>query len=704
MQDPLASLNEQQRQVVQTTHGPVLVLAGAGSGKTRALTHRIAYLISQGIATPHEIVAVTFTNKAAREMRERLASLITNSADLPHAISTFHGLGVKLLREQHEYHARSKQFVILDAKESERFVRQAVKEENLALREWNPRILRHRISEAKNEGFSPKEIVASADNPNDEVLGRIYTRYERLLAKNDAYDFDDLLLVTTKMLQQHELVRNRYQNRWRFLSVDEYQDTNPIQEQMLRLLLGSEKNICVVGDDYQAIYSWRGANVDHILRFESAYPACTTIYLTQNYRSTPQILTAANQVIAKNTAQKHKKLWTRNEGGHNVQVLELSTDRAEVGWIRKQIVDHVEAGGRLRDCAVLYRTNAQSRVLEEEFLRHRVPYTIIGGFRFYDRREVKDALAFLYWWVNPNSRLSFERIADALLDRVGPKTIDRWEQQATAENIPLETFIAREASRRPQLQPLASAFAVARKETYEKVSDLLRHLLTKSGYLRRLEDDIDGEERSQNIEELFNVASAYTDIHTFLEDVALLSDIDNLEEESDRVTCMTLHASKGLEFPIVFLVGCEDGLLPHINSFDSPASVEEERRLMYVGMTRARKRLVLTHAAERYVAGEMTPQLPSRFLENLPETVDRSSLRSSASQSTPQRVDISQFMHLQEPQDTEPVMLSVSQGEFVVHPRFGQGVVIDIHGKFLTCVFAGHGVQTIDGTTLPPAM
>lgn len=704
--NPLEGLNKQQQQAVLTTHGPVLILAGAGSGKTKALTHRIAHLVTQNIAAPHEILAVTFTNKAAREMQERIAQLLPSPTLIPRSVSTFHSLGVRFLREQAEHAPRSKTFTVLDASDSERLVRTALKEQGINLRDVTPRSMRHRISNAKNADQAPADVIATADSSADELFGTVFRRYEELLAKSDAYDFDDLLLVPVHVLEQQESVRNAYKQRWRFLSVDEYQDTNPIQDKLLRLIMNSEKNVCVVGDDYQAIYSWRGANVDHILQFEKHYPDCKVIYLTQNYRSTPQILQAANTVISHNIEQKHKELWTENKKGDNVQLLTFPSDRQEAAWVREQIEQHARNGNRLSDCVVLYRTNAQSRLFEEEFLTHRIPYTIVGGFRFYDRREIKDALAFLYLWVNPSARLPFERLCTTLLNRVGPKTIDKWEAAAEAKGISLREYISQESAHKPQLRPIAKAFTKASQKKYERVSDLLRDLLTTSGYIDSLDADPDGEERRQNIEELYNVASAYTHLDTFLEDVALLSDIDTLEETADRVTCMTLHASKGLEFPHVFLAGLEEGLLPHVNSFDTPSAMEEERRLMYVGMTRARHSLAITHATQRYRAGEMVPQLPSRFLDQLPEDItreDNSSFSSGFQPDQPSQFDgIDSFILSKPAASSEPVISPVVAGEFVTHSNFGRGVVIDVAGEQVTCVFEQHGVKQVPSSTVTP--
>ncbi len=621
MADPLRDLNDAQRQVVQTTHGPVLVLAGAGSGKTRALTHRIAYIIQNRIAPASEVMAMTFTNKAAGEMKERIRHLINNPKNTPRAIGTFHSLGARMLREASAYHSHSPHFIILDEKDKLHLIRQACRDHSLSLRDWNPHALAHRISVAKNNLLQPEVMAAEAEGLAANVAAQVYQRYEALLARHNAYDFDDLLRLPVLLMEGNPDLRAKFQRRWRWLSVDEYQDTNPLQISLLKLLLGPEQNICVVGDDYQSIYSWRGAKVDHILNFEAEFPGCQTIYLTQNYRSTPQILQAANTVIAGNRQQKHKKLWTSNKGGQPVQIVALPSDRFEARWVRQHIEDHVRAGGSLRDCVVLYRTNAQSRLFEEEFLTQRLPYTIVGGYRFYDRREVKDALAFLHLWLNPNARLSLERIAAAMLRGIGPKTLDRWEAQASTQGISLRDVLAQHSAH-PQLQRIALAYANTGGKKYEHVSHLLQDLLQDSRYVDHLKTAPDGEERVENIKELFSVAAAYIDVPAFLEDVSLLSEIDTYEEQRDRVTCMTLHAAKGLEFAVVCVVGCEEGLLPHINSYNSLAALEEERRLLYVGMTRARQQLTVTWAQQRYLAGEITPQLPSRFFDQLPEGVD----------------------------------------------------------------------------------
>lgn len=697
MQEILAGLNGEQQKVVLATHGPVLVLAGAGSGKTRALTHRVAYLIQQGIARPHEILAVTFTNKAAAEMRHRIEKLLGSPDSTPRSVSTFHAMGAKMLREQPGAHNRSRGFSILDMSDSEKLVRKALKDNDYPLKQWSPQAVRGMISEIKHDNPNIPDFL-NPTSPAEEVLAKILPIYERALAEHDAYDFDDLLRIPLKMLREVPAVRALYQSRWRFISVDEYQDTNAMQDEIISLLLGPDRNICVVGDDYQSIYSWRGANVNHILQFEKRNPGCTTILLTQNYRSTPNILEAANKVIAENTEQKHKTLWTTRETSHPVKLNTLASDRAEAQWVCGQIQAHVQNRGKLKDCAVLYRTNAQSRLMEEQFLTHRIPYTIVGGFRFYDRKEIKDALAILSFSLSLSSRIHFERIASTLLTRVGPKTIDKWEQGARATGLSLGIYLAQETGR-ADLRKIIAAIYTAKQGSHERVSDLLRALLTGTGYFTALAMLPDGKERAENVEELLNVAAAYATPEAFLEDTALLSDIDTLETETDRITCMTLHASKGLEFPLIFIIGCEEGLIPHANSLNSSASLEEERRLLYVGMTRAQDKLTITTSAYRFMGGEMSPQAPSRFLDQLPETVERSRenifnvhLKSSPN-GRENWDDISDFLH------DEPTLVQPMSGSYVSHPRFGKGVIIGSMDEMLTCVFEGHGVKSVEATS-----
>lgn len=682
MVDPLAELNEQQREAVLATSGPVLILAGAGSGKTRALTHRIAYLIYKGLAAPHEIVAVTFTNKAAGEMKDRVRSLLGTGAHTPTAMSTFHSLGARLLREAANFTTRTRGFTILDTKDSERLVRHVLQEAGVSLRTFPPKMIRHKISGAKNKGILPADYLEQAHGKTDEIVASIWPRYEELLQANNAYDFDDLLVESVRLLDQHPAVQTTLKTRWRYIHVDEYQDTNSLQERLLHLLIGDEHNICVVGDDYQAIYSWRGANVDHILGFENRFPDCRVIRLTQNYRSTPEILSVAGDIISSNTRQKHKDLWTENPGGSDVEIIQLGSDREEASFIRRAIASHLESGGALSDCAILYRTNAQSRLFEEEFLTHQIPYTIIGGFRFYDRREIKDALALLQWYTNPNSRLALDRIAGALLSGVGPKTIDRWVHGAQTTGANLRQYLETQAALRPALAKFLAAYT--RIPTSENVANLLQHLLKETGYLNSLKDAPDAEERLENIAELLNVTSVYTDVTTLLEEAALLTDLETTNTR-DQVTCMTLHAAKGLEFSYVYIAGCEEDLLPHVSSITDASQIEEERRLLYVGVTRAKQKLTATFAQTRYQGGQLTPRMPSRFLEPI-QTAKR------------QAHDAGESSLFGE----EEISYAV-QGEWVTHLQFGRGIVIGTSTSGVTCVFEGHGVKTVASNQLEVA-
>lgn len=684
MRDPLAGLNEEQRQVVTTTEGPVLVLAGAGSGKTRALTHRLAYLIAAGCAKPQELLAVTFTNKAAREMRHRISDLVGPAVASAVACSTFHSLGARLLREQWRHTRRSAGFTILDAGDSERLIKHILDQHQISAKQWSPRSLARAISKAKNSLISPADFARHVDSTFTEVAATVYTSYQTELARHDSYDFDDLIGELLSLLQNNASVRQHYQTLWRYVSIDEYQDTNPPQEALIRQLLHPQPNLCVVGDDYQAIYSWRGAQVDHILRFEQKYPACTTIYLTQNYRSTPAILAAANAVIAENAEQKHKKLWTAREAGSSVALVAVNSDREEAQLVRQAIERYRAAGGKARDCAVLYRTNAQSRLFEESFVTAGIPYTIVGGLRFYDRAEIKDALALAHFLVNPRGGLALQRIVRAVVRGVGPKTITRLTAAAQARGQDLLSILSDQelltARQRAALAPLVNAYTKASQQL--SVREQIFVLLEMSGYLQYLLSLPDGEDRRENIEEFLNVAAGYNDLVGFVEAVSLLSDIDTPAVEQDRVLCMTLHAAKGLEFTNVWVVGLEEGLLPHKNSADSQAELEEERRLLYVGMTRAREQLTLSYALARTIHGQHLPQLPSRFLEALPTT-------------DLERIQVVADGFLNPLVGSDDVVYSSHEvGDIVTHPVFGRGVVIQTQGNTLTAVFEGYGVKT----------
>ncbi len=694
MTDALADLNEAQKCVVNAVSGPVLVLAGAGSGKTRALTHRIAYLIQQGFAQPDQLLAVTFTNKAAQEMRDRIGKLIGREASNQALISTFHGLGARLLREQHKYLNRSASFSILDTTDSERLIKEALASSGLSARDWSPRFVLHSISAFKNEFLGPNDAMREAKTDQANVMAETYKVYERLLHEHDAYDFDDLLIEPARLLQKSQEVRQFYQRRWRYLSVDEYQDTNPVQNSILHLLLNKEHNLCAVGDDYQAIYSWRGAKVDHILRFTQTFPNAKTIYLTQNYRSSGSILDVANKVISENKEQMHKELWTSSSAGQPVSIMALQSDQAEADWVAQRVNDHIENGGSAGDWAILYRTNAQSRAFEESLMKQGLPYTIIGAVRFYERAEVKDALALLNLLVNPNHLLALQRLARVLLSGIGPKTVEVLRSESKKRGLTLRQIMGDQSIVSPRqylaFQPLLRAYEKVGQIQDYAVKTVLETLLRTSGYHSYLKNLPDGLDRLANIDELISVAATYKDVRQFVDDTTLLTDQDNVKVGSNTVKCMTLHASKGLEFNNVVIGGCEEQLLPHHNSLESPAQIEEERRLLYVGMTRARKELYISYVRNRSLHGERLIQTPSRFLSDLSSSILKISL-----DDTP---DL-----LPDHSTKDSVYSSFEVGDLIHHPVFGQGAVIQTHGSLITAVFSNYGVKTLDGTTLASA-
>lgn len=708
MIDPLTGLNDKQQEAVMATAGPVLVLAGAGSGKTRVLTHRLAYLLATGAATPDQLLAVTFTNKAAAEMRTRIGRLIDASAASAVTVGTLHGLGARILREQHSYTNRSARFTILDTADTDRMIKESLTALGISSQTITPRHIRGVISLAKRTHRTTADLAAEADSPLTEAAARAYPIYEQLLAQADCYDFDDLIISALRVVSDNPDVRRHYQQRWRYLSIDEYQDTSPPQDALIKLLLTTEQNLCAVGDDYQAIYSWRGAQVDHILNFEQQFPQCTTIYLTQNYRSTAPIIAAANQVIAANSQQKHKELWTQESGGQQVAHVTAPTDRSEAALVRTHIAEAINQGVAPGQCAVIYRTNAQSRLFEEEFVRHNIPYRIVGGIRFYDRSEIKDAIAFLQLVVNPNAFTSLLRITQAMIVGVGPKTLVGIRTYAHDHHLSLmEALGAPEAvttRARAAFAPLKQAIEAAKAlVNHDSLDHVLETVLSTSNYLGSIAEQERGAERLENIEELYNVASRYEDIQQFIDDVALISDIDDLADRqnkgTDQVVCLTFHAAKGLEFERVWLVGCEEGLLPHRNSIVSPAEIEEERRLLYVGMTRAKERLTLVSARTRAIHGEQLPQVPSRFLQTLPDTVERTVITESSWHIGATTVNSGNQHTSPTDLESDPAIWDgdlPDVGSFVSHRHFGQGVVIQIAGSIITCVFEDHGVKTID--------
>ena len=629
------TLNPMQREAVFTTEGPLLVLAGAGSGKTRALTHRVAYLIEEKGVKPWNILAITFTNKAAGEMRERVNQLVDFGADSVW-VSTFHSLCVRILRRFIENLGYTTDFSIYDSDDTKTLMKQIFKD-----LEVNQKVLKERgvlgvISSAKNEMISPEEFLLSAKADGDSRLqriGELYMEYQKRLKKNNALDFDDLLVKTVELFQAKQEVLEYYQDRFRYIMVDEYQDTNTVQFKLVSLLAAKYRNICVVGDDDQSIYRFRGANIKNILSFEETFPGAKVIKLEQNYRSTKMILDSANEVIKNNAGRKDKTLWTENEVGERPVFREFGSSFDEAEWVVRDIV---KKGGPWKDYAILYRTNAQSRLFEEKCIAYNLPYRLVGGVNFYQRKEIKDILCYLKTIANGRDELAVQRIINVPKRGIGAMSVARVNMFAMENDM---SFY--EALERVQAVPGIGKAALKigvftdqigefRKMLREEktIKDVIEAVLEKTGYREELkeEGEVEAESRLENIEELINKAVSYWEsadepsLSEFLEEVALVADIDSMDESEDRIILMTLHSAKGLEFPYVYLVGMEDGLFPSMMSLmEGPEALEEERRLCYVGITRAEKRLTLTAAKSRMVKGEMQYARTSRFINEIPD-------------------------------------------------------------------------------------
>jgi len=652
----LNRLNPEQQRAVRTTDGPVLILAGAGSGKTRVLAHRVAYLVGVKGVRPWQILAVTFTNKAAAELRARIVGLVGEEAGREVAMGTFHALCARVLRRDGAAIGVDPHFVVYDADDQQALMKQILREEDLPITgEHKPSAILGAISRAKNEMIDAEFLAQNAHTHREREIARLFRRYQARLGSAAALDFDDLLLEAVRLFREAPAVLERYQGRWRYLHVDEYQDTNRPQYLWVKALGAAHGNVCVVGDDDQSIYSWRGADIRNILDFERDYPSATVVKLEQNYRSTQLILDAAHAVVTNNASRKDKKLWTENSGGRPIARFEAYNEEEEAEWIARQIEELTGGRGTIltrradedvehwerRDIAVMYRTNAQSRAIEEACLRYSIRYQLVGGTRFYQRREVKDALAYLRILRNDADQVSFERVLNVPARGIGEKSLEELRVAAAAtapEGQGAATYWgAVQAGADGRIEALGSrarsalagfAALVARLRTRVGVlplPELLDAVLEESGYRAMLADGSEeGEERWANLLELRSVTTRYDDLtpddalDRFLEETALVADQDSYEAGADAVTLITLHAAKGLEFPVVFIAGLEEGVFPHSRSLDDEKQLEEERRLAYVGITRAKRRLFLSHAARRATWGQGGLSVPSRFLFEIP--------------------------------------------------------------------------------------
>ena len=699
------TLNPQQKEAVLHTQGPLLLLAGAGSGKTRVLTHRIAWLIEEEGVNPWNILAITFTNKAAREMRERVDSLITYGAE-DIWVSTFHSTCVRILRRHIELLGYKSGFTIYDADDQKALMRDICKQLNIDTKQYPERSLLSAISKAKDELLTPSEY--EEENQFDfrkKKIAQVYREYQKRLKANNALDFDDLLFKTVELFQFHPEVLEKYQDRFRYIMVDEYQDTNTVQFKFVSMLARKYRNLCVVGDDDQSIYKFRGANIYNILNFEKEYPDAKVIKLEQNYRSTKNILEAANQVIAHNTERKEKALWTENETGEKIAFEQYGSEYEEAEQIADKIEKFAKEGVSYQDMAILYRTNAQSRVLEEKLLLRNIPYKIVGGINFYQRKEIKDILSYLKVVHNGVDDLSVRRIINVPKRGIGATSIERisafsmeqeisfFDAAAVVDEIP---GMGRAAGK---IKDFVQLIERLRKVLYEKgIVELFQAILDETGYVEELKNDNTPESQSriENIDELLNKIVEYEestevpDLGELLEEIALVADIDGLEEDMNRVVLMTLHSAKGLEFPYVFMAGMEDGIFPSYMTIisDSNEELEEERRLCYVGITRAKKRLFLSAARRRMTHGQTQYNMVSRFISELPKSlleVDSGFEKESAarSMSLAQAVNRKKTFHKKPYQQTSipapgNLELDYAVGDRVGHVKFGIGTVTEI--------------------------
>nr|MBO2469192.1 DNA helicase PcrA [Bacillota bacterium] len=631
----LSGLNDQQRTAVLTTEGPVLILAGAGSGKTRVLTHRVAYLLGVKGVPPWNLLAITFTNKAAREMQERIAHLVGPAAK-DCWIMTFHAMCVRILRRDIERMGYTTHFSILDPSDQLAVLKECLKEKNLDAKRYDPRAVLAAISYAKNELKDPERFARAAQTPYDRVVAELYALYQEKLKRNNALDFDDLLLVTVRLFEAHADVLGYYQNKFRYIHVDEYQDTNRAQYLLVRMLADRHRNLCVVGDSDQSIYSWRGADIRNILDFEADFPDAAVIKLEQNYRSTKRILRAANAVIAHNALRKPKELWTANPEGEPIRYYEAETEVDEALYVVDRIREGQAKGRKLSDFAVLYRTNAQSRALEEALMKAGIPYRVVGGIKFYERKEIKDLIAYLRLVANPDDDISLQRIVNVPKRGIGAVTLEKLAVFAAEQGLSLFRAMQRaeEAGVSGKTAARLADFVqlienLAAMAEYLSVTELTEELLDRTGYREALKQEGTPEAlgRLENIAEFltvtkdFEASSEDKSLVAFLTELALISDVDRLDDEgpAEAVTLMTLHSAKGLEFPVVFLVGMEEGIFPHSRALADDEALEEERRLAYVGITRAMEELHLTSARWRTLFGDTRPGVPSRFLDEIPE-------------------------------------------------------------------------------------
>ena len=682
----LVGYNNKQMEAILKTDGPILIIAGAGSGKTKVLTTKIAYLVDNGVPTDN-ILAITFTNKAAKEMKDRVIGLL-GSVGYQLRISTFHSFGVFLIHEHYDLLGYKENFTILDSDDSLTLIKKIMKDLNINIKDYNPKAIRNSISSSKNELISASDFERFIGNDFDQKVFEVYQRYEKKLLLNNSLDFDDLLFLPIKLFREYPEVLRHYQELYQYIMVDEYQDTNEAQYILIKMLSALNRNICVVGDESQSIYSFRGSNYRNILNFEKDYKDCETILLEQNYRSTSTILDSANDVIKNNKHRKDKKLWTENEIGDKLQYYKAMDEKDEALYVVNQINKLVDNGVNKSDIAVLYRTNAQSRVMEEALLKENIPYKVVGSFYFYNRKEIKDLICYLRLIYNTSDDISLQRVINVPKRGIGLKTIESLIEKANLNNSSIFDVIddGKELNFKIMINGIISEL-----DNYT-LTELIDLVLDKTGMRKELESEksIESEIRLENLEEFKSITKAFEEkngivsLEDFLTEISLVSDVTEHREDNDVVTLMTVHSAKGLEFENVFLIGMEEGVFPHSNSFFDDEALEEERRLCYVAITRAKKKLWLVNAHKRLLFGNDSYNKPSRFIDEInPNNIieDGSKMNIVSGRSIKNVVS--------EDVDYGP-------GDKIVHDVFGEGIIISIDGSVVSIAFAHpYGVKKL---------
>ena len=684
----LETLNNIQKEAVVTTDGPILILAGPGSGKTRVITYKIAYLLEKKKAHPWEILAITFTNKAAKEMKNRLSVLIDSDIKSMQ-ISTFHSFGLRIIKENYDFFGLKSSFTILDENDSISVIKKILKDMNLDEKIYNPRSIKHKISNAKNELMDPKKYAMYQKMEIDIKIAEVYSKYQDRLKRNNSVDFDDLLMMPITLFNKNPKALQVYQEKFKYVFIDEYQDTNEAQYLLSKMICAKYQNICVVGDECQSIYSWRGANFRNILNFEKDYKNAHVVLLEENYRSTNTILKAANSVIKNNNEGTKLNLWTSIGDGEKVEYIRVEDEIKESSFVINKIKDLVSMGYSYSDFAVLYRTNAQSRTVEEAFVRNNIPYNIIGSYYFYNRKEIKDLIAYLNLIYNTNDSVSLERVINTPKRGIGTKTIDNIREKANMNDLSL--FDAIDSGKELEFKKLILELIEDSKSL--NLSDLIEDVLVKTGLRREYELDksIESDTKVENLNEFKSLAVNFEDngiydLSTFLENIMLVSDKGQYTEDDNKVNVMTLHSAKGLEFNVVFILGMEEGIFPHSRSFESTKELEEERRLCYVGITRAKKKLYLLSARTRTLYGKTSGTIESRFIKEIDSSVINIKNESVKKEETKKVGNMY----------NNATVDGLKAGDTVIHTIFGEGVIVKISGNIATIAFKyGVGIKSI---------